>query len=106
MISKLSHNIKYVMVFRLFVSHTNCHSKNSIAINMLQLSHSMQHFARALIGSRNYSQTMAVSRWHAKSAAVSVDIFACKNFSIFLKMGNFMCIKIRVFSTSVSLGIL
>ena len=35
---------------------------------------------------------------------VNVDIFACINFRGFMKMGNFACIKIRVFSTNGSLG--
>ena len=35
---------------------------------------------------------------------VNVDIFACINFRGFMKMGNFACIKIRVFSTNDSLG--
>ena len=35
---------------------------------------------------------------------VNVDIFACINFRGFVKMGNFACIKIRIFSTEDSLG--
>ena len=35
---------------------------------------------------------------------VNVDIFACINFRGFMKMGNFTCIKIHVFSSNDSLG--
>ena len=35
---------------------------------------------------------------------VNVDIFACINFRGFMKMANFACIKIRVFSTNGSSG--
>ena len=38
------------------------------------------------------------------SHTVNVDIFSCINFRVFLEIGNFACIGIRVFSTSVSLG--
>ena len=35
---------------------------------------------------------------------VNVDNFACIHFRGFKKMGNFACVKIRVFSTNNSLG--
>ena len=35
---------------------------------------------------------------------VNVVIFTCINFHGFMKMGNFACIKIRVFSTNDTLG--
>ena len=35
---------------------------------------------------------------------VNVDIFTCINFHVFIKMGNFSCIKIRVLSIFDSLG--
>ena len=38
-----------------------------------------------------------------KTITVKVDIFECLNFRGFIKMGNFMCIKIHVFSITSSL---
>ena len=38
------------------------------------------------------------------SYTVNIDIFACIHFRGSMKMGNFACIKIRVFSTNDSLG--
>ena len=35
---------------------------------------------------------------------MNVDIFACINFRVFMKMGNFACIKICVLSIFDSLG--
>ena len=32
---------------------------------------------------------------------VNVDIFACMNFRVFMKIGNFECIKIRVLIVSL-----
>ena len=39
-----------------------------------------------------------------KYNTVNIDIFACTNFHGFIKMVNFVCIKILVFSTNDSLG--
>ena len=38
-----------------------------------------------------------------KTITVNVDIFECLNFRGFIIMGNFMCIKIRLFSITSSL---
>ena len=35
---------------------------------------------------------------------VNVDIFTCTNFRVFMKIGNFACIKIRVLCIIGSLG--
>ena len=42
--------------------------------------------------------------YHVNAITVNVDIFACINFLGFIKMGNFVCIKIRVISIIGSLG--
>ena len=42
--------------------------------------------------------------YHVNAITVKVDIFACINFRGFIKMDNFVCIKIRVISIIGSLG--
>ena len=39
-----------------------------------------------------------------KLTTVNVDIFMCINFRGFMKMDNFVCIRIRVLSKTGSLG--